>query len=74
MNPSLEAYIKNLISNKPKQENKVDIKIPVLYAFTYKELYCFISNLVPNKQVNLVDNNLSSSRYNMAYDFRIEII
>jgi len=73
MNPDLEKYIKNLVMNKSSTE--INLKIPLVYTFSYKEVYNYISKLVPTKKVNITDTIIGSNTRSYAtYDFLVEII
>lgn len=71
MDSALENYIKKSFNSK--SGNKFELKIPMVYNFSYKDLYNFLQKLIPDKKINIRDSNISQSRYNLTYDFRVEI-
>lgn len=72
MDPILESYIQRSFNSK--SGNQFVIKIPMVYNFSYKDLYNFLHKLIPDKRVNIRDEGINNqSRCTLTYDFRVEI-
>lgn len=70
MDPVLESYIRGLILTNQKN---IKLSIPIVYHFTYKELFNYINSILSNNKFNISDSGLHQTRNNLTYEFLINI-